>query len=148
MKQILLMIAVVALVGCGEKQEETQGPSQPEPATPPQATEKPKSPKAIWGQSKSIEVVRNHKIGDSGKTLGKAIASSQTGVKWKSKRGKSREEVIIACTGDFMEDGKTYKTKIIWVVNKEYKSFKMTDISIDGEVVPKDDWLEFLEKIL
>mgnify|MGYP001161016304 CR=1 FL=1 len=33
MKQILLMIAVVALVGCGESKE-AQGPSQPEPATP------------------------------------------------------------------------------------------------------------------
>ena len=45
-KQVLLMIAVVALVGCGGgKQEETQGPSQPEPATPPQTTEKPKPPK-------------------------------------------------------------------------------------------------------
>ncbi len=47
MKQVLLMIAVVALVGCGGgKKEEAQGPSQPEPATPPQGTEKPKSPKA------------------------------------------------------------------------------------------------------
>ncbi len=32
MKQILLMIAVVALVGCGKK--EVQGPSQPEPPKP------------------------------------------------------------------------------------------------------------------
>ena len=47
MKQILMILAVVALVGCGGgKQEETQDPSQPEPATLPQATEKPKPPKA------------------------------------------------------------------------------------------------------
>ena len=31
------------MVGCGK---EAQGPSQPEPATPPQGTEKPKPPKA------------------------------------------------------------------------------------------------------
>ena len=37
MKQLLLMIAVVALVGCGESKE-AQGPSQPEPATPPKAS--------------------------------------------------------------------------------------------------------------
>jgi Leucine-rich repeat (LRR) protein len=46
MKQILLMIAVVALVGCGGgKQEETQALSQPEPETPPQITETPQQPK-------------------------------------------------------------------------------------------------------
>jgi Leucine-rich repeat (LRR) protein len=49
MKQILLMIAVVALValvGCGGgKQEETQALSQPESETPPQITETPQQPK-------------------------------------------------------------------------------------------------------
>ena len=54
MKQILLMIAVVALVGCGGgKQEETQALSQPEPETPPQITENSKPPKV--GHTKLID---------------------------------------------------------------------------------------------
>jgi len=48
MRQLLLILALVALVGCGGgKKEETQGISQPEPATPPQATEKSKPPKVL-----------------------------------------------------------------------------------------------------
>ena len=37
MKQILAMMVAVVLVGCG-KSKEAQGPSQPEPATPPKAS--------------------------------------------------------------------------------------------------------------
>jgi len=108
----------------------------------------PSDIKAIWGQSKSIEVIRNKKLGDAGDTIGKGIARNLTGVKWKSKRGDSREEVIITCTGNYVDNGKTEKVKVIWVVNKEEKTFNMTDIFLDGRKIPKDAWIKVLVIIL
>jgi hypothetical protein len=108
----------------------------------------PSDIKGIWGQSKSIEVIRNNKFGDSGKTIGQAIANNMTGVEWKSKRGKSREEVIITCTGDVKEDSKSYRIEFLWVVNKGDKAFQMTEISIDGSAIEKDKWSNFIVLLL
>jgi hypothetical protein len=108
----------------------------------------PSDIKAIWGQSKSIEVIRNNKFGDSGKTIGQAIATNLTGVEWKSKRGKSREEVIITCTGDVKEDDESFRIQFLWVVNKGDKAFQMTEISIDGAAIKKDKWGAFIVLLL
>ena len=80
MKQILLMIAVVALVGCGKKEPVQPSVSNPEatnpeketgkettqPTTPNTETTKPVAPYLLWGFETGYHVVSSPAIGSDG----------------------------------------------------------------------------------
>ena len=94
--------------------------------------------KALWGESKYIEVVKQSRV-ENGETRENFISRRSSEYSWESRRGESRKNIYVILKCTINDNGESEAINAEWLVNKSRKTIKLVKMSINGRHYPIGD---------